>query len=121
MKLSVWSDGSSPVYLNPTQDEILELARSRVDTLRICEEPGQIALASGFGNTHGTVVQAAQRVWGNRWSGLDLILFRLGDEWRWNPLGHWPTQSERVEFKRGLTQVEDITRSVITDFVSYLK
>lgn len=122
MRLSVWSDGSSPVYLNPDLKEIAELGASRVDTLRICEEPGQLAVASGFGNTHESVTKIARGEWGKRWSGLDLILYRLGDEWFFNGMGHWPEfrDDSRVPWKRGLSLCQDVTAQFVRDFVSFV-
>lgn len=53
-----------PCYLNPTFDEIVELAKSGWDTCRILVVssydverglPNDFIIASGFGNTHGSV------------------------------------------------------------------
>lgn len=47
-----------PVYFEPTFDEIVQLAQSNWDTIRICvTESGNLALGSGYGNTHSSMIQ----------------------------------------------------------------
>lgn len=45
-----------PVYLNPNDSELIELAESRWDTLRVLESESILCIASGYGNTHQTLV-----------------------------------------------------------------
>lgn len=117
MRISVWSDGSCPVYVDPTVEEVVELASRYHDTLRIIEGEGHTALASGYGNTHSSVYATARLILGKRWSGLDLILFKELNEWYWNPLGHWKTHSERVRLELGLRIVTERTKLIVKDFV----
>lgn len=53
-----------PCYLNPSFNELKELADSRWDTVRILiiDERNNkgIAIASGYGNTHTTIAHALQ-------------------------------------------------------------
>jgi hypothetical protein len=51
-----------PIYIDPTFDEICELAKSKWDTIRICriEDLDCIILASGYGNTHASLVNAVK-------------------------------------------------------------
>lgn len=46
-----------PIYLNPTNAELLELAESQWDSLRVMECDDTLVIASGYGNTHETLVQ----------------------------------------------------------------
>lgn len=51
-----------PIYCNPTFDEIVELASGRWDTCRILvahtyNGPIDLFIASGFGNTHSSMIQ----------------------------------------------------------------
>jgi len=117
MRISVWPDGSSPVFLNPTFDELKELAKTNPDTLRIVEEDGQVAIASGYGNTHDSVIKVAQSVWGRRWFGIDYILFRHFHSWFWNGCGHFPLPDERISLVSGLNLVEPVTKQAIQDFI----
>ena len=50
-----------PIYLNPTDTELVELASTEWDTLRVVECEGTFLVASGFGNTHETLVQYYKR------------------------------------------------------------
>lgn len=52
-----------PVYLNPTFDEILKLAKTNWDTIRICyeEKSKDLYIASGYGNTHTSVSRTAKQ------------------------------------------------------------
>ena len=50
-----------PVYLNPTDEELVELAESYWDTLRVMECDEVLVIGSGFGNTHETLVQLYKR------------------------------------------------------------
>lgn len=77
-----------PCYLNPDDTELVELANSRWDTVRILtiDEPRldgtlheAIILASGYGNTHNTLVQNVKRSFGLTrapWNS-DFILFKM--------------------------------------------
>jgi hypothetical protein len=57
-----------PCYLNPDFGEVLELAKSGWDTIRILAEqphgkvvestPGDLIIASGLGNTHSSIMDA---------------------------------------------------------------
>lgn len=46
-----------PCYLNPSFDEVVELAKSSWDTCRILvnNENGDLIIASGYGNTHESI------------------------------------------------------------------
>ena len=50
-----------PIYLNPTDAELIELGESRWDTLRVLSGPDVLVIASGYGNTHETLVQRYKR------------------------------------------------------------
>ncbi len=49
---------SYPIYLNPSFDEILKLAQSGWDTIRIATDEANIIMASGLGNTHTNLAEA---------------------------------------------------------------
>lgn len=51
-----------PMYIDPTFDEICELAESHWDTIRILvsEDLDCLILASGYGFTHSTLVQVCK-------------------------------------------------------------
>jgi hypothetical protein len=119
MKTSLWPDGHSyPIYIDPTFDEIVELAKSQPDTLRVLEDEHVTALASGYGNTHDSVCKAVRLHLGNkRWLGVDYILFNEMHQWFINPLGHLPTPHDRVPYERCLKYFEDKTQVAIKDFV----
>lgn len=46
-----------PIYLNPTDSELIELAESHWDTLRVMECDKVFVISSSYGNTHETLVQ----------------------------------------------------------------
>ncbi len=48
-----------PSYLNPSFDELLELAASKWDTCRILINPlnDDFIIGSGYGNTHASIVE----------------------------------------------------------------
>jgi hypothetical protein len=118
MRFSEWSDGSMPVFLNPTHDEIVELVKSHPDTLRICEDDNNIAVASGYGNTHTSVIKVIRKNAIKDFFPLDLILFRETGRWLWNPLGHWDrVLTERVGFESGLRFLSDKTKEFVLEFV----
>lgn len=54
-----------PVYLNPTDNELIELAQSNWDTLRVMECDYCLVIGSGYGNTHETLVQLYKKHIGN--------------------------------------------------------
>jgi hypothetical protein len=122
MRKSVWSDGSNPVFMDPTFDEIVELAKSHPDTLRICDggydEGGHVALASGLGNTHDSVLKVARPVWGRYWSGADHILYKGDTLWWWN-MEHINGR-KAVSLDRGLIIVSPQCRQIVRDFVNVL-
>jgi len=47
-----------PIYLDPTDAELIELAESNWDTLRVLECSETLVIASGYGNTHSEMVDA---------------------------------------------------------------
>ena len=51
-----------PVYINPTLEEIEELTDQQWDTLRILvvSDTKELCIASGYGNTHSTMVKCLQ-------------------------------------------------------------
>ena len=55
--MKINTDGWMPCYLNPTFDELQELADSSWDTCRILinERNGDMVIASGYGNTHSSI------------------------------------------------------------------
>lgn len=53
-----------PIYLNPTDEELIELAQSGWDTLRVMESDDCLVIGSGFGNTHETLVQYYKKMSG---------------------------------------------------------
>jgi len=122
MKFSHWPSGDYPIYINPDFGEIVELAKTKPDTLRIIEgyDNQNIAIASGYGNTHDSVVKGARvKLENKRWSGFDYILYREAHEWFWNPMWHWPTESERVPVFEPIA-IKHITNQLeqaIRDFV----
>jgi hypothetical protein len=46
-----------PIYLNPTDKELIELAESNWDSLRVLESSDTLVIASGYGNTHESLAQ----------------------------------------------------------------
>lgn len=82
MRISHWLDGSLPVYLNPTWDETRELKESNPDTVRLLEgQDGNLAVASGYGHTHATIVQTAFMKFGKRWHANPGVLFKRNRRW----------------------------------------
>jgi hypothetical protein len=55
-------------YLNPTFEEILELAKSGWDTCRILMNPdnNDLVIASGYGNTHSSIAERYRVALGKR-------------------------------------------------------
>ncbi len=45
-----------PIFVNPTFDEILILAANRWGTIRILSSETELILASGYGNTHSSMI-----------------------------------------------------------------
>lgn len=65
-----------PIYLNPTFDEIVDLAKRKWDSIRILIiNDSDICIASGYGNTHSSMVQCLRRIKGNRFSTDSYILY----------------------------------------------
>jgi hypothetical protein len=71
-------DSSYPAYLDPTFDEMVHLADSRWDTLRVLEWEEGILIASGYGNTHETLVY--------KWRSHYNITRKYGGLPCWDPL-----------------------------------
>lgn len=117
MRFSTWPDGSYPVYLNPTFEELIELAKSRVDTLRICEYKDQLAVASGYGNTHTSVTAIARKEWGKRWHPYTHILFQRMGAWAWN----LNSADVFVSLEEGYRHVEIVTVQAVRDFVNLVE
>ena len=63
MKYSHWPTGDYPIFINPDFKEILELCTQNWDTIRICVQDDTIAIASGFGNTHNSVILMVEKDW----------------------------------------------------------
>lgn len=84
MRYSFWPDGSYPIFINPEIPEVVELAKSGWDTVRICVEEEVLAIASGYGNTHQSVIEAVSALLKpkKRFFPETYILFREeGDFW----------------------------------------
>lgn len=119
MKYSEWEAGDYPVYIDPTFQEIVELAKARPDTLRIMDGEDHFAVASGFGNTHSSVCKAVAKVLGVKlWLNADdYILYREYGQWYFNPMGHWHTNSVRVKWDSNLVCLTDRGMEFIKDFI----
>jgi hypothetical protein len=55
-----------PIFLNPSFDEILELAQNRWDTIRILASKKDLVLASGYGNTHSSMMFCLKKHYGRQ-------------------------------------------------------
>lgn len=77
-----------PIYLDPSDEELIQLAESGWDTLRVMEGPEVFAIGSGFGNTHDSIIyyyamsKGFKREkalygykWGGRWPDWDPFIF----------------------------------------------
>ncbi|MDE1971013.1 MAG: hypothetical protein KGI50_05580 [Patescibacteria group bacterium] len=117
MRYSHWPTGDYPIFIDPTFEEILELAKSRPDTLRILEDDDHLAVASGYGNTHDSVGKAAYKMLGHRWHPFDYILYREQGRWWWNPMWHWDTKSEKVATDSNLVSISKRTEEFVKDFM----
>lgn len=119
MRTSIWRDGSFPIYIDPDYGELLELAETKPDTLRICEGDEIVALASGYGNTHQSVTAGVRPVIKvRRWHPTTYILFHDGNgKWYMNPDGHFPANSERVELSYAYRYITPKLKNIIADFV----
>jgi len=85
MIYSHWDSGDYPIFINPTFDELKKLAESRWDTVRICVEDDTLAIASGHGNTHQSVIEGVEKsLQIRRWHPETYILFREGHEFYFN-------------------------------------
>lgn len=113
MRISVWVDGSAPVFLNPTAAETIELAEARVDTLRICEEDGRLAVASGYGNTHTSIRAVAVKHW-PRYFPHEHILFRRDGAWWWN----LDCADKYYRLESGCRHVFPITAAFVREFAA---
>jgi hypothetical protein len=116
VRVSHWPDGSYPIYLNPTFEEIVELAAQSIDTLRIMEDGDHLAVASGYGNTHDSVQRAARKHW-PRFFPIDHILVRVPGGWKWTNLHNTEHSSEFLTFEEGLKWCEPRTREFVREFV----
>lgn len=117
-RVSNWGgSGNHPILLNPTIEEIVQFAQTeRIDTLRICWDGDNFALASGYGNTHNTVTQAGRKLWGRRWFPYNAILYKTGqDRWAWNMLDG--SDGDRVSFEKGLRLVPTNLANAVRDIV----
>ncbi len=93
-----------PVYLNPTDSELVELCSEPWDTLRVMESDEVFVVGSGFGNTHETLVQLYKRHVGggrtkNRWdprAQAEVEVYVGSTPHDWDPF---------IFFKRGSTMV----------------
>ena len=115
---SIWPDGSCPVYINPTFQEIVELAETKPDTLRILDSDNEFAVASGFGNTHYDIMKVLRLQDRNTMKFIDLILFRRAGEWFWNDLGHWGSETCKIRLSSKMVAASDPLQKFVTDFVN---
>ena len=69
------------VLLNPSFNELVELAQERPDTVRIVEGESVIGLGNGYGHTHSSVRRA-----GSIRGGEDYILWKDCGEWVVDPM-----------------------------------
>lgn len=77
MQLSHWPTGDYPIFIDPTFPEILTLCKERWDTLRLCVDDDIFAVASGYGNTHQSIIDIVKRAEGlRRWHPETYIIFR---------------------------------------------
>ena len=118
MRVSEWSCGSYPIYLDPSLEELVEIANGPcLDTLRIQDSTNHFAIASGYGNTHDNILTAARRHW-PKWCPDDLILVRTGNDWYWNHLGHWNIKDEGVSLEEGYSLVSKNLALAIKDITT---
>lgn len=74
---SFWSTGDYPILIDPTDAEVMQVSE-KWDTLRICVEGELIAIASGFGNTHQSIIDMVKNVKGlKRFHPSTYILFHI--------------------------------------------
>lgn len=117
MIYSHWPDGSDPILFNPTFPELMEIGKQPWDSIRICVEGDDIALATGFGNTHSSICEGVQKLLGRRWlCSDDPILFREGGAY-WFNLEHLGG-GRKVPLAKGLRQVfSEDHANIIRDLV----
>lgn len=85
MKFSFWPTGDYPIYINPSTKDMFELAATGFDTVRICVEDELLAVASGYGNTHQSVIDAVrQSLKIKRWHPETYILFKENNQYWFN-------------------------------------
>lgn len=113
---------NSPVYMNPTFDELVELAKSHWDTIRILvlDETNDILLASGYGNTHECLVRSWRAHTSNKRGpyATPYILFHEQGRAYMNcedvsmrhrePYGRWPLEQQHLELLRDLVRESEL-------------
>lgn len=117
MKLSYYTTGDYPIYVNPTANEIKELVERGFDTLRIYidTERGILAIASGYGNTHDSIIKKVCEIQ-PRFFPESYILFRQGTELFWNLEDRGGKR--KASFNYGLRYIHNYTEhlQLIRDF-----
>lgn len=86
-----------PIYVNPDFEEILELAESKWDTCRIMESEEYLCIASGYGNTHNSIVTYTRQLLKKKemFSLCSFILFHEQGICYVNGDGHLPYKDDR--------------------------
>jgi hypothetical protein len=79
MRIDERGEGWQPVYIDPDFDELMQLAKSGWDTIRLMIADDHIFLASGYGNCHETIARSVRAKLGRRAdAGTPAILFHQG-------------------------------------------
>jgi len=111
MKLSYWPLGDYPIYINPTDKDLIELMETNPDTIRICDDTGILAIASGFGNTHNSISKIVKEQVNKGFCPMCFILFRQDQTWWWNLED--VSGSSRVSFKSGLRYLDKESKTIL--------
>lgn len=114
---SFWDTGDYPILIDPTDDEVMQFTE-KWDTLRICTEGDVIAIGSGYGNTHQSIIDMVKRVKQlRRWHPSTYILYHCLPTFYFNLEDVGGPRESRVE--RVLR--EDFTerhRQIIQDLIN---
>lgn len=77
--LSHWPNKEYPILYQPTDRELIEFSQQeKWDTIRICSNEKAIGIASGFGNTHDSIVSMCRDL---RWADTHILFREDGDFW----------------------------------------
>lgn len=106
------------VYLDPTDDELVELSKTRWDTIRILEGKDFVAIANGFGHTHTTIARALMNLdkRGKKPYTVPLILFHERGIAYMNLMDIG--QGEQVKFWDAMGYLEDHTCKVLRELIT---